>query len=100
MLLKLGLNCYHKGFEFLVSTIYKLYYCPDRFISLINIYRLVANDYDVSTDKVRSSIRHTLEALNSDFDLYKDIFGNCTELSPRSFIENFMMYLQNIKSKE
>ena len=104
ILLDLGIPTYSLGSQFLISTIFKCYYHPETFVTLDNIYKIVANEFDVSKEQVKNSIRHIIDTFNKSYNiinekLYFKIFGNAQNISPKQFLQRFINYLQIEKSK-
>lgn len=104
MLLSLGINTYSIGSQYLVSAIFKCYYQPEDFITLDNIYTIVAREYDVSKEQIKNSIRHIIDTFNNSYNimnetLYLKIFENTRDISPKLFIQKFVDYLHITKSK-
>ncbi len=104
ILLQLGINTYTLGSQCLVSAIFKCYYYPEDFYTLDNIYRKVALEFDITKEDVKNKIRHTIDTINTSTNidgqkLYFSIFGNLAKLSSRTFLQLFIKYLNNLKSK-
>lgn len=101
ILLNLRINIYSTGAQYLISTIFKCYYKPEEFITLNNVFNLVAMEFNVSKDQVKNSIRHTIDSFNNTDDknnyLRLEIFKN-NYVSTKLFIENLVNYL-HIKNK-
>lgn len=104
ILLKLGINTYSNGSQYLISAIFKCYYYPEKFTTLDNIYKIVADEYDVSKEQVKDAIRHTIDTLNTSYNtdsnnLYLKIFESSQNISSKVFLQKFVDYLHIIKSK-
>lgn len=103
ILLNLGINIYSIGSQYLISAIFKCYYYPEKFITLDNIYKIVADEYDASSEQVKNAIRHTIDTLNTsniaDKDLYSNIFSTTKNISSKIFLQKFVNYLHIVKSK-
>ena len=101
ILLNLRINIYSTGAQYLISTIFKCYYKPEEFITLNNVFNLVAMEFNVSKDQVKNSIRHTIDSFNNTDDknnyLRLEIFKN-NYVSTKLFIEDLVNYL-HIKNK-
>lgn len=99
ILLSLGINIYSIGAQYLISAIFKSYYHSKNFITLDHLYSLISEDYNVSKEQVKNSIRHCIDTFNkgyniSDKDLYFKIFGRATNISSKQFIQLLIDYLQ------
>ena len=98
----LGINIYSLGSQYLISAIYKCYYHPEYFTTLDNLYLIISNEYNVSKEQIKNSIRHTIDTFNrnynvSDKSLYFSIFQTLKDISPKQFIQMFINYLQTVK---
>lgn len=102
---RLGIFPYSIGTNCLVSAIFKCYYHPEYFDTLDNLYKKVAPEYDFTTEEVKNKIRHSIDTMNistniDGANLYHEIFGKLTKVSPRVFIYLFVNYLNKIKGKK
>lgn len=105
ILLSLGINTYSIGSQYLISAIFKCYYYPENFVTLDNVYKIVADEYNVSNEQIKNSIRHTIDTFNSSYNLsskalYLKIFESEKNVSPKRFIQMLVDYLNKIKSKD
>lgn len=105
ILLSLGINTYSIGSQYLISAIFKCYYYPESFVTLDNVYKIVADEYNVSNEQIKNSIRHTIDTFNSSYNLsnkalYLKIFESEKNVSPKRFIQMLVDYLNRIKSKD
>lgn len=105
ILLSLGINTYSIGSQYLISVIFKCYYYPENFVTLDNVYKLVADEYHISNEQIKNSIRHTIDTFNRSYNLsnkslYLKIFENEKDISPKRFIQMLVNYLNKIKSKD
>lgn len=103
-LLCLGINTYSNSSQYLTSAIFKCYYHPEYFITLDNIYEIIAEEYNVSKEQIKNGIRHLIDTFNKSYnlinkDLYDKIFINRENVSPKQFIQRFVNYLQTIKGQ-
>ena len=104
-MLSLGINTYSIGSQYLISVIFKCYYYPENFVTLDNVYKLVADEYHISNEQIKNSIRHTIDTFNRSYNLsnkslYLKIFENEKDISPKRFIQMLVNYLNKIKSKD
>ena len=104
LLIMLGINIYSKGAQYITSAIFKCYYHPEYFFTMDNIFKLVGNEYSVSKNEIKNSVRHTVDTLNNYYNndknsLYFKIFGQTKNLTSKDFLELFVDYLHIIKSK-
>lgn len=105
ILLHLGINTYSKGSQYLMSAIFKCYYYPEKFTTLDNIYKIVADESNVSKENVKDSIRHTIDTFNTSYNinsnsLYYEIFQDTQNISSKLFLQKFVDYLYKVKSKK
>lgn len=104
ILLALGIHPYSLGSQCLVSAIFKCYYHPEYFYTLDNVYKIVAQEFNITKEDVKNKIRHTIDTVNTSInidgqDLYLKIFGRLKKVSAKIFIQMFVNYLNIIKSK-
>ena len=104
ILLNLGINIYSKGSQYLVSVIFKCYYYPEKFTTLDNIYKIVADEANTTKERIKDSIRHTIDTFNNLYNInsnsqYFKIFGDSKNISAKVFIQKLVNYLYTIKSK-
>lgn len=104
ILLSLGFNTYSIGSQYLMSAIFKCYYHSETFITLDNVYTQVANEFNVSKEQVKNSIRHIIETFNKSYNiinenLYLKVFEKKRDISPKQFLQKFVNYLLITKSK-
>lgn len=102
---RLGIFPYSNGTSCLISAIFKCYYHPEYFDTLDNLYSKVAPEYNYTTAEVKNKIRHSIDTMNistnvDGANLYHEIFGHLTKVSPRVFIYLFVNYLNKIKGKK
>lgn len=103
---KLGIFPYSIGTSCLVSAIFKCYYHPEFFSTLDLLYSKVTPEYDnLTQEDIKNKIRHSIDTMNisnntEGANLYFEIFGNLTKVSPRVFIYLFVNYLNKIKGKK
>lgn len=104
LLLKLGIYIYSNASQYLISAIFKCYYNSEYLVTLDNLYEIIAEEFNVSKEHIKNSIRHLIDTFNnsynlSDNDLYYKIFINKTNISPKQFIQFFVNYLHEIKGQ-
>lgn len=105
---RLGIFPYSIGTNCLISAIFKSYYHPEYFKTLDFLYNKVALEYEdegLTQEDIKNKIRHTIDTMNisTNIDgqnLYYEIFGHLTKVSPRVFIYLFVNYLNKIKGKK
>lgn len=105
---RLGIFPYSNGTNCLISAIFKCYYHPEYFNTLDNLYSKIVPEYEdegLTKEDIKNRIRHTIDTMNisTNIDgqnLYYEIFGHLTKVSPRIFIYLFVNYLNKIKGKK
>lgn len=86
------------GCRYLKSDIWYYYYYPNKFNSLDEIFKIVANEYDINNNEVRESIRSALVPLNTyrdniDHKIMK-MFDKSRNITPKYFLDTFVTYLK------
>lgn len=104
ILLSLGIYIYSNASQYLISAIFKCYYTPEHFVTLDRLYEVIADEYNVSKEQIKNSIRHLIDTFNKSYnlkdnDLYYKIFMNKTNISPKQFIQIFVNYLHDVKGQ-
>ena len=87
-----------------MSVIFKCYYYPEKFTTLDNIYKIVADETNTTKERIKDSIRHTIDTFNNLYNinsnsLYFKIFGSSKSVSAKVFIQKLVDYLYTVKSK-
>lgn len=100
--INLGINIYANSSQYLISAIFKCYYHPEYFFTLDNLYNIISDEYNVPKEQIKNSIRHLIDTFNNSYNLideklYKKIFIEKGNVSPKQFIQRFVNYLQIIK---
>ena len=105
---RLGINLYSLGCQCLISAIFRVYYHPDDFSTLNNIYEKIKPQFDsfkLTAGDIKNKVRHTIDTLNVSTtiegqELYHSIFGDIKNPSAKIFVQKMSQYLKTIKSKK
>lgn len=104
LLLRLGMNVYSLGCQCLISAIFKCYYHPEAFFTLDNIYKIVANEYNLTKEEVKNKIRHSIDTINTSTNIFEDglyikIFRKLQKYIFKSFYTNVCELSKYIKKQ-
>lgn len=93
--------------DYMLFSIRQCYYYPETFTTLNNIFKIVAEKFNVKTQTVREGMRKSLEPLNlyQELDptnrIFKLFVNRRTKLiTPCYFLEVIVPYLRNEKNKK
>jgi len=64
ILLNLGIYIYSNASQYLISAILKCYYTHEHFTTLDRLYDVIADEYNVSKEQIKNSIRHLIDTFN------------------------------------
>ena len=103
-LLQLSLNVNSIGCKYLKCAILNYYYYSKRFNYLEDVFITVASEYNVTKSEIREGIRSALIPLN----IYRDtiqhpimkLFDTTRNITPKYFLEFFVIYLKSKKNKK
>lgn len=100
---RLGLAINSEGANFMISAIFKNYYSPEKYPKLNDILLSIAEDYNIPKDVVRNRLRTFLNTFNNSYNIdehktYIKIFGHDSNITPKSFLDDFIAYLNMKKN--